>query len=47
MVWYGMVILIWICMVGREGGREVDTRRAGVEGGSGSVRVEVEGLTWK
>ena len=34
-------------MVGREGGREVDKRRAGVEGGSGSVRVEVEGLTRK
>ena len=36
-------------MVGREGGREVDKRRAGVEGGSGSVRAEVEGQKrkWK
>jgi hypothetical protein len=40
MVWYGDII--WICMVGRERGREVDERRAGVEGGSRSVRAEVE-----
>jgi len=30
-------------MVGRQRGREVDQKRAGVEGGSVSVRAEVEG----
>ena len=30
-------------MVGRERCREVDKKRAGVEGGSGSVRTDVEG----